>query len=208
MSTLRTMTVAALGLMILGTLALAGDAAGSAAGVRAADREKRRETRVDRREENQAKRIEQGIKKGYLTTDEIAKLDEQQKKIAALESQFKSDGKLTRDEMKQMRTALDTASHCIWAEKHDTEGNQMPVYRLGKNIFAKDGLTAQLQIENLPVDQAKALMKDFRRTVELKRKLAKEDLSDADRAKFQAEYNDLLNKYFEIREPAATNSGK
>jgi hypothetical protein len=155
--------------------------------------------RTDARQENQGKRIQHGIAKGYLTTDEVTKLNTQQKAIAALESSLKSDGKVTRDEFQQLRTELNEASHCIWAEKHDTDGNQMPTYRLGKNVFARDNLTSRLADENLSAAEAKALLKDFHRTVELKRLLATGDLSNAERDTLQAEYNTLVNRYFEVR---------
>ena len=163
-----------------------------------------RQKNVDAREARQAKRIEHGIAKGYLTPDEIAKLDAQQKEIAALEASFGADGKLTRDEFKGLTEKLNVASHCIWAEKHDSDGAQIPTFRLGRNIFAKSELTTALANENLPREQAKALLKEFHRLVELKRKLGTDgDLSADQRAKLQAEFNDLLNKYFEVREPAS-----
>jgi hypothetical protein len=159
---------------------------------------------VEKRQSNQARRIDQGIKKGYLTPDEIAKLDAQQKSIETMQQSFEADGKLSGDERRQLHDALDTASRCIWAEKHDTEGNPMPTYRLGKNVFAKDDFTARMEDPNLSKADAKALCRDFNRVVTLKKKLATEDLSDDPRAKLQAEYNDLLNKYFEVRTPAPT----
>ena len=159
---------------------------------------------VERRQSNQARRINQGIEKGYLTPDEIAKLDAQQKSIEAMQQSFEADGKLSPDERKALHDALDTASRCIWAEKHDTEGNQMPTYRLGNNVFAKDDFTARMEDPNLSKADAKVLCRDFRQVVALKKKLATEDLSADQRAKLQAEYNDLLNKYFEVRTPAPT----
>lgn len=156
------------------------------------------EKRVDARQEHQAQRIQHGIQKGYLTADEISTLQNQQTRIAGLEGTCKSDGLLTRTEVKDIQAALNTASRCIWAEKHDTEGNQMPVYRLGMNIRAKDNLTQALANENLDKVQARTLLKDFHRTVELKRILATENLSDAQRANLQAEYDGLLNLYFEV----------
>lgn len=161
-----------------------------------------REAQIDRREERQAQRIERGIEKGYLTPDEIAKLQAQQNDIATAESSFRSDGKLTRAEHRKLQRMLNKASECIWAEKHDQEGKQMPVFRLGKNIFAKDSLTQQLENTSITGQQARAMMKDFHRTVQLKRELATKDLTSEERAKLQAEYNDLLNKYFELRQPA------
>jgi hypothetical protein len=166
---------------------------------KADDVEAKVEQRVDKRQDNQARRIQHGIKKGYLTPDEISKLEKQQKAIADMEASFKSDGKLTKDEAKSLRNALNEASRCIWAEKHDTEGGQMPTYRLGKNVFAKDELTAKMADENLSAAEAKALAKEFHHILALKKRLAKEDLTDEERAKLQAEYDELLNKYFEVR---------
>jgi len=167
---------------------------------------------VEKRQTNQARRIDQGIKKGYLTPDEIAKLDAQQQSIESMQQGFESDGKLSRDERKQLHDALDTASRCIWAEKHDTEGREMPTYRLGKNVFAKDDFTAKMEDPNLSKADAKALCKDFHRVVTLKKKLATDDLGADQRTKLQAEYNDLLNKYFEVRDsapaPAASTATK
>ena len=155
--------------------------------------------RIDAREANQAKRIEHGIKHGYLTPEELTKLQAQQDAIAKMEENAFADNKLTREEWAELRNALNEASRCIWAEKHDSEGNQMPVYRLGKNVFAKDDLTAKLQDENLDKETARALIKDFKRLLELKRRLSTDELTDEERAKLQAEYNDLLNLYFEVR---------
>lgn len=158
-----------------------------------------REKEIDRREGRQEKRIEHGIKKGYLTDEEVSKLSSQQERIKAMEEGIKSDGKITREEFKGINQALNDASRAIWAEKHDREGNQMPTYRLGKNVFAKDEFTAKMADENLSKTEAKALLKDFHHLTELKRTLATKDLTDAQRAKLQDEYNTLLNKYFETR---------
>lgn len=160
--------------------------------------EKAGENRCDKRQDNQAKRIQHGINKGYLTADEIAKLNAQQTAITDLETSIKSDGKITRAEAKQIQAALNEASRCIWTEKHDTEGNQMSVYRLGENVVAKDDLTSKLSDPNLSATEAKAIMHDFRRMMDLKTKLSG-DLSDAERSKLQAEYDALLNQYFEQR---------
>lgn len=170
-----------------------------------ADKDKPNGGNCDKRQERQAKRIEHGIKKGYLTADEIAKLESQQKAIAEMEANFKSDAKLTKDERKKLQDALNEASRCIWAEKHDTDGKQMPTYRLGKNIFARDELTSALANENLAGDQAKKYAADFKRIMNLKHSLSAKDLTAEERTKLQNEYNELLNKYFEVREPAATS---
>lgn len=154
--------------------------------------------RVDKRQDNQAKRIQHGISKGYLTADEIATLDAQQKAITDLESSLTSDGKLSKSDVKQLKTAIDTASRCIWAEKHDTEGKQMSVYRLGRNVKAGSELTSKLSDPNLSATEAKSIMKDFRRMMDLKKALSSMDASAADRQALQSEYDALLNKYFVV----------
>ena len=160
--------------------------------------ENKGENRVDKRQSNQEKRIQQGIKKGYLTDSEVATLTTQQQKIADLETSFKADGKLTKDERKQLQQELNTASANIWAEKHDTEGNQMPTYRFGKNVFAKDSITSQLSGDMTGAD-AKKIAGDFRQMMTIKKKLSSGDLSDEERTKLQSQYDTFLNTYFEVR---------
>ena len=160
--------------------------------------ENKGENRVDKRQSNQEKRIQQGIKKGYLTDSEVATLTTQQQKIADLETSFKADGKLTKDERRQLQQELNTASANIWAEKHDTEGNQMPTYRFGKNVFAKDSITSQLSGDMTGAD-AKKIAGDFRQMMSIKKKLSTGDLSDEERTKLQSQYDDFLNTYFETR---------
>ena len=163
-----------------------------------ADRQDKRDDKVDKREAHQAKRIDQGIKNGSLTASEQAQLKSQEDTIATMESSYKADGKLTPKEMQSLHTTLDTASRCIWADKHNTDGNQMPTYRLGKSVFAKNSFTSQMSDPNLNPATAKALCKDFRRLTELKRTLAG-NLPPAQRTTLQAEYNTLLNTYFDVR---------
>jgi hypothetical protein len=168
-------------------------------------REKGRENAVDKHEANQAKRIEHGIKNGSLTPDELAKLESQQAAIKAMEAKFEGDGKLTRSEFKELQEALNVASRCIFAEKHDTEGFQMPVYRLGRNVRLNPDVAQKLADDNLGKADARAFAKDFHRMLWAKHQLATDkDLSADQRAKLQAEYNDLLNKYFYLVEETTT----
>ncbi len=163
------------------------------------DRENKRENNVDKRQDNQEKRIQHGIDKGYLTPEETKSLKDEQQKISDMESSYKSDGKLTGDEMKSLRGELNVASANIWAEKHDTDGNQMAAYRFGKNVFAKDSFTSQMANQNMTGADAKALTSDFRKMMGLKNSLANDNLSAEARAQKQSEYDTLLNKYFEVR---------
>jgi hypothetical protein len=156
------------------------------------------EQNTDNREERQSKRIQHGIKKGYLTESEAQALTVQQESIAAIEASFKSDGKMTKDEYTTLRSELNKASRSIWAEKHDTEGNQMAVYRLGSNVFASAAFTEKLANTDMTKAEAKSLAAEFRRMMELKKSLSG-DPSDADRSILQAEFDDLLNQYFEVK---------
>jgi len=157
------------------------------------------ENRVDKRQDHQAKRIEEGIKKGYLTQDEISKLDAQQKNIASMESSFKSDGKVTKAEATQLRSALNEASLCIFAEKHDADGSTKSVPRLENNVILKNDVAQKLGDENLSRQDARVYLKDFHRMMDLKKTLSTGNLSDSDRTSAQNEYNDLLNKYFDTK---------
>lgn len=150
---------------------------------------------TENRQTRQEKRIEQGVKKGYLTPDEIAKLNTQQKNIESMQQQFNGDGKITRDESKQLRSALNDASLDIWTEKHDTDGKQMPVYRLGKDVRLNADVAAKLANDNLSKADARKFLGDFHALVDLKKKL-NGSLSDAERTTLQAHYNQMLGQYF------------
>ncbi len=153
---------------------------------------------IDKREAHQEKRINEGIKKGYLTKDEISKMESQQKSISDLEKNCKADGKLTPSEAKSIQKELNEASANIWAEKHDGDGNQKACLRLGKDVFANSNITTALSGDTNSGD-AKKTLKDFHSLLQLKKTLATSDLNDDDRIKLLAEYNDLLNNYFTVK---------
>ena len=186
-----------------------GARAGAVAQEAAAAREARREAAagraaaheaaIDRREANQERRIEAGVAKGQLTSAETTKLQQFETRITTMESTFKTDGKLTKDEAKQLREALNEASLQIWAERHDTEGNQKPASRLGKDIVAKDDLTAKIESGDFTKAQAREFLQDFRKLAADKRRLATETLTADQRSGLQKEYNELLNKYFLVK---------
>ena len=150
---------------------------------------------TEKRQDRQEKRIEQGIKKGYLTPAEISKLNAQQKNIESMQQQFNGDGKITRDESKQLRSSLNDASLDIWTEKHDTDGKQMPVYRLGKDVRLNADVAAKLADDNLSKADARKFLGDFHSLVEMKKKLSG-SLADGERATLQAQYNQMLGLYF------------
>jgi hypothetical protein len=155
---------------------------------------------VDHREQRQAHRLQQGVKHGQLTPDEISKLEAQEKALNDAEAKFKSDGKLSRDEAKQLQQQLNDASQQIWAQRHDTEGNQRSVVLLGKDVIARDDLTKKIESGELTGPEARQFAGDFRKMINMKKRLSKDNLSDSDRAKLQGEYDDLLDKYFQMNE--------
>ncbi len=150
---------------------------------------------VDQRQEYQERRIQHGVRRGYLTPEEAEQLQAQQQALADLEAALTEDGRLTRTEFAQLREALNTASRMIWAEKHDSEGAPMPVYRLGRNVFAADSLTAALSNPDLTRAEARTLLADFRRLLALQHRLSVGNLSEEERAEIQARYDELLNTY-------------
>lgn len=165
---------------------------------RKAAREKNAEKVVDKRQDHQEKRIEQGVKNGSLTTEELSTLTNQQNDIVSLEQQFKSDGKITRDEFKQLNDELNTASRCIFADKHNTSGNQMPVYRFGENVKLNSDTAVKLADPNLDKTQVRQITHDFHEMLHLKHALATEKLTDEQRTKLQSQYDQLLNEYFTL----------
>lgn len=159
--------------------------------------------RTEARQTHQAKRIEEGIKKGYLTPAETSKLEAQQKSIESLQQAMNADGKVTKDEARQLHQQLDEASLNIFAEKHDADGITKPVYRLGKNVLLKNDIAQKLGDENLPRQDARAFLGDLHKMVGLKKTLASGNLTDAQRTAAQSQYNELLNQYFELTSPVA-----
>ena len=69
----------------------------------------------------QHQRIEQGVKSGELTKEEVQQLKDEQKNIRAMKEKAKADGVVTKEEKQQIRAARKTASEHISQEKHDVE---------------------------------------------------------------------------------------
>jgi hypothetical protein len=157
--------------------------------------------RLDARENIQQRRIQAGTAQGQLTPDEIAKLQTLETNIHTMETGFKSDGKLSKEETQKLREALNAASLQIWAQRHDSEGNQKPALRLGKTVVATDDLTKTLESPDLAKPQARQFLKDFRQLVNIKRRLAAGTDTPDERAKLQTRYTTLLNKYFTVKNP-------
>ena len=78
-----------------------------------------RDPGVNKRQARQHHRIAEGVKSGELTHSEVKSLRTEQRAIRAEEAEFKSDGKLTRGERRELRRDLNESSRDIHREKHD-----------------------------------------------------------------------------------------
>ncbi len=80
-----------------------------------------RDPGVNARQHNQQHRVKDGVKSGELTKDEAQALREERKAIREKEQAYKADGKLTKDERKDLHQDLNDSSKHIYEEKHDAE---------------------------------------------------------------------------------------
>jgi hypothetical protein len=80
-----------------------------------------RDPGVNERQANQTARIQQGVKSGELTHDEVQELRTERGDIHDLEHTYKEDGTLTRDERQDLHQQLNQQSQEIYEEKHDDE---------------------------------------------------------------------------------------
>jgi len=80
-----------------------------------------RDPGVNQRQHNQRERIQQGVKSGELTRRETGRLAEEQRDIRQLERGYKSDGKLTEAERRDLHHEQNQASRDIYRQKHDAQ---------------------------------------------------------------------------------------
>jgi len=80
-----------------------------------------RDPRVNARQANQQARIHQGVKSGELTRRETHKVREEQRDVRQLERAYKSDGKLTAAERRDLHHEQNQASRDIYKQKHDAQ---------------------------------------------------------------------------------------
>ena len=80
-----------------------------------------RDPGVNTRQHNQQHRVKDGVKSGELTKEEAKALREERRAIREKERAYKADGKLTKDERKDLHQDLNDSSKHIYEEKHDAE---------------------------------------------------------------------------------------
>ena len=66
-------------------------------------------------------RIERGTQSGELTDREAARLRERQQKLKDMHTKMTADGKLSPQERRAMREAMERQSHAIARERHDRQ---------------------------------------------------------------------------------------
>jgi hypothetical protein len=78
------------------------------------------EAHINKRQNHQQQRIAKGISSGRLTAQEAARLEQQQARIARVESRSRaSGGGLSRSERARINRMQNRASHSIYRQKHD-----------------------------------------------------------------------------------------
>jgi hypothetical protein len=77
---------------------------------------------IDARQARQEARIERGIARGEITRWEARTLLQGQRQIARFEAHAKADGRVTREEMRQLTAMLDQADAQIRELRHDRNG--------------------------------------------------------------------------------------
>jgi len=143
---------------------------------------------VNRRQRNQNRRIGQGVRKGSLTKDEAKSLGQAERDLRKLEREYKSDGKLTIDERKELHQELNELSSQIYEEKHDDE--------FRPKLSA--GIRKKLRSEDLTGEDAKEIVNQARRLSEIKRTLGgNKNLTDGEREELESEFDLLYNNLFQ-----------
>jgi len=81
-----------------------------------------RQNHIDRREANLEKRIDQGVAKGKLTSEQAASLEGKLDQIKHGEAQaLQNDGKITRKEGRELNREANQLSHAVRQAKHPSK---------------------------------------------------------------------------------------
>jgi hypothetical protein len=76
---------------------------------------------VDARQQRQYDRIAQGVRSGELTRHEARFLIHEQRAISRKEAAYRSDGVLTRAELRDLHDDLNRAREPIYNQRHDAD---------------------------------------------------------------------------------------
>lgn len=80
-----------------------------------------RDPGVNARQHHQQQRINQGVRSGELTGQEVRDLRHERNEIRREERAYKSDGVLTREERKDLHQDMNEYSRDMYKQKHDDD---------------------------------------------------------------------------------------
>lgn len=80
-----------------------------------------RSDRFDERYARHMERIDRGAKSGELTDREAARLREREARLKQMHAKMAADGKISREERREMRHAMERQSKAIARERHDRQ---------------------------------------------------------------------------------------
>jgi len=153
-------------------------------------KDKTRDPGVNKRQKNQRRRIKQGLRTGQLTKGEAKTIIGKERDLAKLEKDLKEDGKLNKDERKQLHEELGSLSKLIYEEKHDDE----------KRPRIKPALKKKIESGEITGKEAKALARKMRHAYKIRRKLGSDkDLTDEQREKLEGKLENIMGDISEIK---------
>lgn len=80
-----------------------------------------RDPGVNKRQHHQQNRITQGVRSGELTRGGFRHLEQKEAAVRREERQYESDGRLTKEERKDLHQDLNQMSRDIYREKHGAD---------------------------------------------------------------------------------------
>lgn len=73
------------------------------------------------RQHNNKERIQEGVRSGELTKEEVKGLREERNAINQERREYRSDGVMTKEEKKDLRQDMNELSKDIYEQKHDSD---------------------------------------------------------------------------------------
>lgn len=170
-----------------------------------------RDPGVNRRQANQQARIREGVRSGELTRREAHTLKWKEARVAELERRLKADGTLSPADRAKLQSEMTDLSNEIYQEKHDAQTR--PAKPLGtadpgvnaRQANQQDRIADGVKSGELTRRETWTLERKEARVAELERRLkADGTLTVAERARLQAELNDLSKDIYRQKHDAQT----
>lgn len=147
--------------------------------------------------------LKQFIPVGLLMTSDVEQICSMHSDIARLEYLLEAPGLVTKDNAGELHALINGTAYLLFVRGRDANGDPVSVYRLGRDVVLKNEFASTLQSRTMSRKDAAAIAGDLALMLTLKAHLSSVDLNPPERTKAQAQYNTLLNKYFE-RKPVPT----